>query len=81
VGPVASRHERGDGFATHAVLSKFDCPERREEWFPLVAGTRWEYVPADYPDDLAALVVCTPTHVSPEGNGDIATTLWGNRRP
>jgi hypothetical protein len=80
VGPVASRHERGDGFATHAVLSQFDCPERREEWFPLVAGTRWEYVPADYPDDFDALIVCRLTLMAEDGNAYLATTQWGNRR-
>jgi RNA polymerase sigma-70 factor (ECF subfamily) len=79
VGPVASRHERGDGFATHAVLSRFDCPERCDEWFPLVAGTRWEYVPADYPADFDALIVFRLTHLADDGNAYLATTQWGDR--
>ena len=49
VGPVAHRHERGDGVVEHSVLAEFHCPERRQEWMPLVVGTRWVYQAAEPP--------------------------------
>ena len=80
VGPVAYRAEREDGIVEHSVLSKFECPEQRDEWVPLVVGTRWEYVPAKRGWDFDALVVMRLTHVDGEGKYYLAWTSVGNRR-
>ena len=64
VGPVAFRHEAEDGIVAHTVLSAFDCPEARGEWFPLVVGTRWEYQPAKPRDGIEATSVVTLTHIN-----------------
>ena len=79
VGPVAYRAERADGIVEHAVLMRFECPEQREEWVPLVLGTRWEYVPAEPGSDFDALVVEWLTHVDDEGRWYQAHTSIGNR--
>ncbi len=79
VGPVAYRHERADGIVVHALLSGFECPEKREEWVPLIVGTRWEYVPAEAGADFDALVLCRLTHIDQDGNAYIAYTCVGNR--
>ncbi len=80
VGPVAYRHERADGITVHTVLSKFECPEEREEWVPLVLGTRWEHVPAEPPEDLDALMVSRLTHIDEDGKAYITGTTVGNRK-
>ncbi len=79
VGPVAFRAEREDDIVEHAVLSKFECLEQREEWVPLVVGTRWEYVPAEPPEDFDALVVVRLTHLDEDDTAYLATTSVGNR--
>jgi hypothetical protein len=79
VGPVDYRTERLDGVLVHVLLNNVDCPERREEWVPLVVGTRWEYVPAKRPKGVDALTVCQLTHLDDEGQGYIAVTKWANR--
>ena len=66
VGPVAFCHEAQDGVVAHAVLSRFDCPEERDEWFPLVVGTRWEYQPANPPDGIEVASVVKLTHIDQE---------------
>ena len=57
-----------------------ECPEERDEWVPLVVGTRWEYVPAKPGWDFDALVVMRLTHVDAEGKYYLARTSVGNRR-
>lgn len=70
VGPVAFRHEAEDDIVEHSVLSDFTCPEQRDEWFPLVVGTRWEYQPADPPDGIEAASVVALTHID-EADGTV----------
>ncbi len=79
VGPVAYRAERADGIVEHAVLAKWECPEKVEEWVPLVVGTRWEYVSAEPPDDLEALVLRRVTHIADDGTVYLTKTIVGNR--
>ncbi|MCE5238735.1 sigma-70 family RNA polymerase sigma factor [bacterium] len=79
VGPVAYRAERADGIVEHAVLSAFHCPESREEWMPLVVGTRWEYVPAEPGEDFDALMVEWLGHCSADGTWYQPHTQIGNR--
>lgn len=79
VGPVAYRSERLDGIVEHAVLAKFECPEEREEWVPLIVGTRWEYMLAEPAEDFDALVVVRLTHVDEDGTAYLASTVVGNR--
>lgn len=79
VGPVAYRAERGDGIVEHAVLAKWECPEKVEEWVPLVVGTRWEYVSAEPPDDLEALVLRRVAHIADDGTVYLTETIVGNR--
>ncbi len=79
VGPVAYRHERADGIVVHTVLSEFECPETREEWVPLVVGTRWEYVPAEAGADFGALIVSRLAHIDQDGKAYIARIRVGNR--
>lgn len=80
VGPVAYRAERADGIIAHTVLSKFYCPEQREEWVPLVVGTRWEYVPAEPGEDFDALMVEWLSHCGEDGTWYQPHTAIGNRR-
>jgi RNA polymerase sigma-70 factor (ECF subfamily) len=80
VGPVAYRAERADGIIEHTVLSKFHCPEQREEWVPLVVGTRWEYVPAEPGEDFDALMVEWLSHCGEDGTWYQPHTAIGNRR-
>lgn len=68
VGPVAFRHEAEDGVVAHAVLSAFECPERRDEWFPLVVGARWEYQPANPPDGIQVASVVKLTDIDLEAD-------------
>jgi RNA polymerase sigma-70 factor, ECF subfamily len=79
-GPVAYRFESVEGLVEHALLAKFECPEQREEWVPLVQGTRWEYVPAEPGEDFDALAVRILTHKSEDGTCYLAGTTVGNRR-
>jgi RNA polymerase sigma factor (sigma-70 family) len=79
VGPVAYRAERTDGIVEHAVLSRFECPEQRDEWVPLVVGTRWEYVPAEPAEDLDALMVSWLSHVDDQGTWYMPHTVVANR--
>lgn len=80
VGPVAYRAERPDGIIEHVVLSKFECPEQRDEWVPLVLGTRWEYVPAVPGEDFDTLVTEWLAHVDGEGRWYQANAIIANRR-
>ncbi|MEN6546005.1 MAG: sigma-70 family RNA polymerase sigma factor [Armatimonadia bacterium] len=80
VGPVAYRAERADGIIEHAVLSKFQCPEQREEWVPLVVGTRWEYVPAEPGEGFDVLMVEWLSHRGEDGTWYQPHTAVGNRR-
>ena len=80
VGPVAYRAERADGIIEHAVLSKFHCPKQREEWVPLVVGTRWEYVPAEPGEGFDALMVEWLSHCGEDGTWYQPHTAIGNRR-
>jgi RNA polymerase sigma-70 factor, ECF subfamily len=80
VGPVAYRAERADGIIEQAVLSKFECPEQRDEWVPLVLGTRWEYVPAEQAQDFDTLMVEWLSHVDDEGLWYQPYTTVSNRR-
>ncbi len=80
VGPVAYRAERTDGIVEHAVLSRFECPERREEWVPLVLGTRWEHVPAEPAEDFDALMASWLSHVDDEGLWYVPHATVANRR-
>jgi hypothetical protein len=80
VGPVAYRFESVDGLVEHAVLARFSCPEQRDEWVPLVPGTRWEYVPAEPGEDFDALAVRTLTCCGEDGTWYLAGTTVGNRR-
>lgn len=80
VGPVAYRFESVEGLVEHALLAKFDCPQKREEWVPLVQGTRWEYVPAEPGEDFDALAVRILTHKAEDGTCYLAGTRIGSRR-
>ena len=80
VGPVAYRSERADGIVEHVLLSKFECPEERDEWVPLVVGTRWEYLPAEPDETLDTLVAEWLTHVDEEGRWYQAHMTIANRR-
>ncbi len=78
VGPVVYRHDRADGLVKHGVLAEHECPESRDEWIPLVVGTRWHFAPAEAPDDFDVHVVTKLTHVSEAGDGFLATAEFGN---
>ena len=80
VGPVAYRHEPTDGIVVHTLLSKFECPEQREEWVPVVVGTRWDDVPAEPGEDFDALVIARLTHIGEDGRAYVAETTAGTRR-
>ncbi len=69
-GAVAFRHEAEDDIVEHALLSYFNCPEQRDEWFPLVVGTRWEYQPANPPDGIEVASVVKLTHIN-EADGTV----------
>lgn len=79
VGPVAFRHEAENGITAHTLLSRFECPEEREEWFPLVVGTRWEWQPADPIEGIDVQMVNRLTHISEDGNVYLATTTVAQR--
>jgi RNA polymerase sigma-70 factor, ECF subfamily len=79
VGPVAYRHERANGITTHTVLSRFACPEKRPEWFPLVVGARWEYAPAEPPEHFSARMLSRVVRVSEAGHCYIADSALGLR--
>jgi len=78
VGPVAYRHEQADGVVVHPVLTHHECPEKKTEWVPLVAGARWEFAPADPPETFDAQVVVRLTHLLEDGTGYLATSMFGN---
>ncbi|MEA3403537.1 MAG: sigma-70 family RNA polymerase sigma factor [Armatimonadota bacterium] len=80
VGPVAFRHEAENGITEHALLSRFDCSEQREEWLPLVEGARWEYQPAEPPEDIDVDIVVQLRHIDEDGTVYLPTTVVANRR-
>ena len=80
VGPVAFRHEGENGITAHALLSSFECPKERAEWFPLVEGTRWEWQPAEPPEDIDIRMVTRLTHISEDGTVYLASTTVAERR-
>lgn len=79
VGPVAFRHEAETGITSHALLSRFECPEEREEWFPLVVGTRWEWQPAEPPDGIEIHMVNRLTHIAEDGTFYLASITLAER--
>lgn len=62
------------------MLSQFHCPEQREEWVPLVVGTRREYVLAEPAEDFDALMVEWLSHCGEDGMWYQPHTAIGNRR-
>ncbi|HCA46707.1 MAG TPA: hypothetical protein DEP45_04905 [Armatimonadetes bacterium] len=79
VGPVAFRHEAETGITAQTLLSRFECPEEREEWFPLVVGTRWEWQPAEPPDGIEIHMVNRLTHIAEDGTFYLASTTLAER--
>lgn len=72
IGPVAMRHERGDGVVDHVLLDRVVLPEHDDRWIPLAVGTRWEWVPAEPHPDFPTRSVAFVTAHDDEGKVYIA---------